>query len=103
MELAIGLLGFFVGLFLWSNIYGSLFGTLPLEKKLVKAHVLKKVNWAKIIAPILFAVIVLGVTAIFAKSFFIGTLPAGVVMLFNIGKLRREAAENLHNETTGKN
>lgn len=100
MEIGLGFLGLIVGLFLWSNIFGSLFGTLPLEMKLVKAHVLKKINWAKIIAPILFAVIVLVVTAIFIRFFFYGTLVAAFIMLFNIGKLRAEAAENLRNDKT---
>ena len=36
MSLLIGAIGFILGLFLWSNIYGSIFGTFPVEKKAVR-------------------------------------------------------------------
>lgn len=84
-----------VGIFLWSNVLGCLFATLPIQTKLVKSGVLKKVDWVKIIGSIFFAVIVFSVTAVFLRPFFIGTLPAGVIMLFNIGKLRAEELEQI--------
>jgi hypothetical protein len=98
MGFVIGALGFIFGLFLWSNILGSLFATLPLEKKLVKAGVKEKIDWTKIIGAIVFAAIVLTLTAVFARTFFFGTLVGGFIMLFNIPKLRGEAIENYQEE-----
>ncbi len=98
MDITLSILGVIVGLFLWSNIWGSLFATLPLEKKLVKAGLKEKVDWAKIVGAISFAIIVLILTAIFARHFFYGTLVGGFIMLFNIRKLRAEAIENYQEE-----
>ena len=94
MEILFGIIGFFAGLFLWSSILGSIFATLPVEKQMVKAGVVPSVRWTKIIVPIIFAAIVLAVTAILAKTFFYGSLVAGFILLFNIGKLRSEALQN---------
>ena len=103
MEYVIGGLGFFVGLFLWSSIFGSLFGTIPVEKEMVRAGIIPKIRWSKIIVAIAFAVIVLGLSAFFAKTIFYGALIGGVVMLFNIGKLRAEAIQNFHDEQKRQN
>lgn len=94
MEIIMGIIGFFAGLFLWSNILGSIFATLPVEKQMVKAGVIPSVRWTKIMVPITFAVIVLAATVILAKTFFYGSLVAGFILLFNIGKLRSEALQN---------
>lgn len=94
MDFVIGALGFFIGLFLWSNIFGGLFGTLPLQKALVKDGEIPKVDWIKIVVSILIAVAILVLTFIFAKTFFFGAAAAGFIMLFNIGKLKREAVQN---------
>lgn len=98
MNIVIGIVGFAIGLFLWSSVLGSLFATLPLQKQLKKAGEIKDIHWASVLLPILFAGVVLGLTAIFAKTFFYGSLVGGVCMLFNIGKLKREAFENYQNE-----
>lgn len=102
MELLVGGLGVIVGLFLWSNIFGSIFGTLHVEKQMVAAGIIPKVGWGKIVGAITFAVIVLGLTAIFAKTFFYGALVGGLLMIFNIGKLRAEALENFQEEHARK-
>lgn len=94
MEIILGTLGFFIGLFLWSNILGSFFGTLSIERHLVKTNQQQNVRWAKIIFPVIFAVLVLILTFILLRPFFIGTIPAAIVMLFNIGNLKSEAFKN---------
>ena len=106
MDNVLVIVGLVVGLFLWSSIYGSIFGTLPLQRQLKKHGAIQSINWLSIIAPIVVAVLVITLTAIFVRHFFYGTLFAGVIMLFNIGKLRGEALENyqrdLNRTRTGK-
>ena len=98
MEIVFGVIGFFAGLFLWSNIFGSIFATLPVEKQMVKAGAIPSVRWTKVIVPIIFAVIILALTAILAKPFFFGSLIAAFILIFNIGKLRNEALQNFKEE-----
>ena len=87
MEIVLGLVGFFVGLFLWSFILGGLFGLLPTRRKLYKAGKVKHIGWLKIMLVVAIPTVILILTAIFINPFFIGTLPAGLVMLFNVGKV----------------
>lgn len=98
MELVIGLIGWIVGLFLWSNIFGSLFATLPIVMKLKKSGDIKEIKWMPIIGSVIFAAVVLGSAAIWARAFFTGALVGGVFILFSLGKLRREAIENIQRD-----
>ena len=98
MNYLIGLFGLVVGLFLWSNILGSLFGTLPVEKMLKQSGKINNVSYLRIILPIIFSGAILLVSALFWKYFFYGSIVGGVLMLFNLGKLRGEALENATRE-----
>jgi hypothetical protein len=102
MSLLIGAFGFIIGLFLWSNVFGTLFGTYPVEKKMVENGISIKINWGMIVGTLAFAIAVLALTAIFARTFFYGTLAAAVVMLFNIPKLKSEAYDNFMNDLAQK-
>lgn len=98
MNYIIGIFGVLIGLFLWSNIIGSLFASLPIELKLKKSGVLDEINWIKIVVPVVFSSIVIIIGAVFSKYFLYGTLLAGVLILFNLGNLRKEALENIEKD-----
>ncbi|MEX2006801.1 MAG: hypothetical protein WD877_01320 [Candidatus Saccharimonadales bacterium] len=95
MEILIGLAGLIVGLFLWSNIYGGLFATLPIVMKLKKSGDIKQIKWGQLLGSVVLASLILLAAAIWVKPFFAGAVVAGAIMLFNIGKLRGEARENI--------
>jgi 4-hydroxybenzoate polyprenyltransferase len=103
MDIALGLLGFIVGVFMWSNIYGSIFGTMPVERKAVKAGLSKKINWAMVIIPIIIAIVILTIAAKFSKNFFYGSIVAAFIMLFQIHKLRIEAVQNFQEKYEREN
>lgn len=98
MDILLWFAGLFIGLFLWSNILGSIFATLPLELARKKAGFAGAPNYAKIILPIIFATTVITLFWLYQKNLFYGNIFGGVIMLFNIGKLKREAAENALND-----
>lgn len=98
MNYLLGIIGLVIGLFLWSNIIGSLFASLPLQLKLKKVGVLNNIGWLLIILPILFSGVVIILFAIYSKPMLYGSLVAGVLILFNIGNLKREAYENFRKD-----
>jgi hypothetical protein len=98
MELLIFTAGFFIGLFLWANIIGSIFAALPIRLKMKKEGVIKKVGWIHIVGPLILPAIILTLSAIYLKPFFYGSLIGAVLMLFSISGLRREASENFIRE-----
>lgn len=98
LDLILLIVGFFIGLFLWSNIIGSLFATLPLRMKMKKEGVIDKIGWLYIIGPMLIPIVVLIVTAKYFPAFFFGSVGAGITILFNIKGLKNEAAANFVKE-----
>ncbi len=98
MELVIGLIGWIIGLFLWSNIIGNLFATTPILLNLKRSGYIKHIKWLPVIGGILFATSVLIATGIWLRPFFIGSLAAGVIILFKIPGLRSEALENIQRD-----
>ncbi len=95
MEFLQLIIGFIIGTFLWANIFGSLFATLPLSLRFKRQGLVDSVGWRYILTPLILYSIVILVIAFFWKMVFFGSLAGGVIMLFSIGKLRREAAENI--------
>ena len=98
MEIILLIVGFFLGLFLWSNIIGSIFASLPLRMKMKKEGVIDKVGWLYIIGPMIIPIVVLAVTAKYLPAFFFGSVGAGITILFNIKGLKNEAAANFVKE-----
>lgn len=94
MSILISLAGFVIGLFLWSSVIGSIFATLPLQRRLKMEGSINQVNWFSVLAPLSLAAVVLALTALFLNNFFLGSLVAGIMILFNIPNLKREAYEN---------
>jgi hypothetical protein len=94
MNIIIGILGFSVGLFLWSFILGGLFGLLPIRRKLNKEGRLKSVGWLKIALVVIIPTLVILLSAKFITPFFIGTLPAGIIMLLNLGKVNENLIQS---------
>lgn len=92
--LLIGFIGWVVGLFLWSNILGSIFATLPLRRKLLRTGEIKKMNWPVIIVPIVWSSLVLIVVSAFSTTFMYGSLWAGIMIIFSVNKLKAEAIES---------
>ena len=86
--------GWLVGLFLWSNILGSIFATLPLRMQLMREGIIKTMNWPYIIIPIIWSSIALILASIFSSEFLYGSLVAGVMIFFRIHKLKDEATES---------
>lgn len=88
------LVGWVVGLFLWSNILGSIFATLPLRMQLMREGVVKTMNWSIIVIPIIWSSIALIIASIYSTEFLYGSLVAGVMIFFQIHKLKAEATES---------
>lgn len=104
MNYVFGAIGLVVGIFLWSSIWGSLFATLPLRLKMKKAGEIKSIKWPTLVlGPIIFASTVLILSYVFLTPFFYGSVIAGVVMLTQIGNLKREAVENYIEEEKIRN
>lgn len=103
MNYIFGILGLVVGIFLWSSIWGTLFATLPLRLKLKNDGEIESVKWPTLIlGPIVFASVVLLLSYIYLTPFFYGSVIAGLVMLTQIGNLKREAVENYLEEKNNK-
>ncbi|MDO8591544.1 MAG: hypothetical protein Q7R60_01290 [bacterium] len=98
MEMLYGLIGWAIGLFLWSSILGGLFATLPLVIRLKKSGDIKQIKWVPIIGSVMIAVVVLVAIAVWARQLFTGALVASVFILFSLGKLKREAIENIRRD-----
>ena len=90
MDFVIGIVGVLVGLFMWSAILGSIFVTLPAEKRRVKEGKQANVHWPRLLGTVIFWLIILFIAGFFSTPFFIGTASAFVIMLFNIGNLKKE-------------
>lgn len=68
-----------------------------------KAGEIKSVKWPTLVlGPIIFAGIVLFLSYIYLAPFFYGSVIAGVVMLTQVGNLKREAVENYIEEENTK-
>ena len=65
---------------------------------LKKSGAIKQIKWAQIVLSVIFAAVVLILTAIWARAFFTGALVAGVFILFRIGHLKSEAIENIQKD-----
>lgn len=100
MEIIIGLIGFIFGLFLWASILGTLLYTFPMLKQLKYSPLNKdmgyQVIWLKEALPILLPALVLLTGLLFVPEFFIGTLPALVLMSINLKGLRKEAVNRIN-------
>ena len=83
-------LGLFLGLFLWSNVLGSLFATIPAEKRRVKEGSQQKVHWLRILFTITLSLTILLVASYFSGAFMIGAGISLIIMIFNIGNLQKE-------------
>ena len=95
MTIVIGLVGWVVGMFMWSNIIGSLLATLPKVMKLRKAGLIKEVKWLTILGPTIFSLIILVIAYFLSRTFFYAALFGGLLILFNYRSLKREAVENI--------
>jgi hypothetical protein len=91
-EIIFGVIGFFVGLFLWSTIYGRI-----MEMYLRKSMHLPS-NLAVCLVSILITAGILALGSIFITGFIYGAVVSGIVMLFNIGKLKNEVIETIQNK-----
>ncbi len=90
MELFIGFIGFVTGLFLWSTVIGTIFASIPAQKRKVKEGVKEKVEWLPLLASVIVSLSIILAISYFSTPYFIGSSIAGVVMLFNIGNLKTE-------------
>lgn len=93
VNIIIAIISWAVGLFLWSNIIGSLFAALPFRLKLKKIGEVKSVQWHFILVPIVWSILAIIILSYFSTAFFIGSSIAGVMILFRIGELRKEEIE----------
>ena len=98
MNYLLGIIGLVIGLFLWSNVIGSLFASLPLQLKLKRVGVIPNVGWLRIVLPTVFACIIFILFFALSKPMFYGSLLASVLILFNLGNLKKEAYETFRKE-----
>ena len=90
MEIVLGIVGFIVGFFLWVLLVIGLFAVLPERRKAHKDGLLKSVGWTKILPYVAIPLLVFLLSAVYLTPFFLGTLPAGVLILFNVRKIADE-------------
>lgn len=100
ITIALGISGFIAGLFLWSNIIGSLFGTIPIASKLKRQGIIKREDYSllKMLAPVVLPLIIFVLSYFYFRIFLYASLISLVLILLSLGKLRQEAYENLINE-----
>jgi len=100
ITIILGILGFIAGLFLWSNILGSVFVTIPIANKLKKQGIIKPEDYSllKMLAPIILPVIIFVLSFFYFRIFLYTSLISLLLIFLSLGKLRQEAYENLINE-----
>lgn len=84
-----GVLGFIMGLFLWSTVFGR-FIEIVLTKKASLPN-----NTLLSILSLIIGLVLLGLGSYYLDGFMIGAIASGIAMLFNIGKLQQEVIESI--------
>lgn len=93
MEILIGIVGFFVGLFAWSQIVFPLALVIPRAVVARKRNVIRNTYFIKVLTPVFISSFIIFVGSYLSRellifslpAFFAGSLISFVMILFNIG------------------
>ena len=98
IQIALFLLGLFVGFFLWSTIVGTLFATIPISLEAKRLGQIKSVRWLSAVTGFFVNVVIVVVMFIYTPIAFYASLFGLFKMLLIIPTLRQEAVNNLRRD-----
>lgn len=94
MKYVLIITGVVSGLYLWSNVWGSIFATLPIRLKMARNGQIKKVKWSTVVVPFILSLTLIILISLLSRYYMYGSIVSCVIAFMSIPSLRKEALNN---------